>query len=102
MRDSLISLKLNTYIISPYDTMLWNRLEDLNSAECGLFLGCLSIGHIQDLSFCGSLTSIILRNRASIVEKCIQIILMLKNTVNSTVGYIMLQLKIVVFYANIL
>ncbi len=36
-RDSLISLKLNTYIISSYDTMLWYRLEDLNSAECGLF-----------------------------------------------------------------
>ncbi len=27
MRDSLISLKLNTYIIIPYDTMLWYRLE---------------------------------------------------------------------------
>ncbi len=37
-RDSLISLKLNTNIISPFDTMLWYRLEDLNSAECGLFL----------------------------------------------------------------
>ncbi len=53
--------------------MLWYRLEDLNSAECGL-LWCLSIGHIQYLSFCGNLTFIILRNRAPIVEKSIQII----------------------------
>ncbi len=36
MWDSLISLKFNTYIISPYDTMLWYRLEDFISAECGL------------------------------------------------------------------
>ncbi len=99
MRDSLISLKLNTDIISPYDTMLWYRLEDLNSAECGLLWG-LSIGHRQYLSFCRSLTSSILRNRAPIVEKSIQIILM-KNTVNRTVKYIMLQFKIAVFYANI-
>ncbi len=49
--------------------MLWYRLEDLNSAECGLFLWCLSIGHIQYLSFCRSLTSIVLRNRAPAVEK---------------------------------
>ncbi len=35
----------------------------------------LSIGHIQYLSFCRSLTSIILRNRAPVVEKSIQIIL---------------------------
>ncbi len=34
-----MSLKLN-----PYDTMLWSCLEDLNNAECGLFLWCLSIG----------------------------------------------------------
>ncbi len=34
-RDSLISLKLNTNIISPYDTMLWYRLEDLNRAVGG-------------------------------------------------------------------
>ncbi len=61
----------------------------------------LSIGHIQYLSFCRSLTSIILRNRAPIVEKSIQIILMMKNTVNSTVKYIMLQFKIAVFYANL-
>ncbi len=74
------------YIISPYDTMLWYRLEDLNSAECGLFLWCLSIGHIQYLSFCRRLASIILRNRAPIVEKSIQIILMMKNTVNNTCG----------------
>ncbi len=85
MRDNLISLKLNTYIISPYDTMLWYLLEDVNSAKCGLFLWCLSIGHIQYLSFCRSLTPVISRNRASIVEKSIQIILMMKNTVNSTV-----------------
>ncbi len=38
-RDSLISLKLNTNIISPNDTMLWYRLEDFNSAECGLLYG---------------------------------------------------------------
>ncbi len=38
MRDNLISLKLNTNIVSPYGTMLWYHLEDLNSAECGLFL----------------------------------------------------------------
>ncbi len=81
--------------------MLWYRLEDLNSAECRLFLWCLSIGHIQYLSFCRSLTSIILRNRAPIVEKSIQIILMIKSTVNSTVKYIMLQFKIAAFYANI-
>ncbi len=34
-------------------------------------------------------------------EKSIQIILMMKNTVNSTVKYIKLQFKIAVFYANI-
>ncbi len=28
MRDSLKSLKLNTNIISPYDTMLWYHLEE--------------------------------------------------------------------------
>ncbi len=61
----------------------------------------LSIGHIQYLSFCRSLTSIILRKRAPIVEKSIQIILMMKNTVNSIVKYIMLQFKIAVFYVNI-
>jgi len=33
------------------------------------------------------LTSIILRNRATIMEKSIQIILMMKNTVISTVKY---------------
>ncbi len=77
--------------------MLWSRLKDLNSAECGLFLWCLSIDHIQYLSFCRSLAPIILRNRATIVEKSIQIILMMRNTVNSTVKYIMLQFKIVVF-----
>ncbi len=96
-----MSLKLNTYNISPYDTMLWYHLEDLNSAECGLFLWWLSIGHIQYLFFCRSLTSIILRNRAPIVEKCIQIILMMKDTVNSTVKYLKLQFKIAVFYGNI-
>ncbi len=73
--------------------MLWNRLEDLNSSECGL-LWCLSIGHIQYLPFCRSLASFILRNRAQIVEKSIQIILMMKNTVKSTVKYIMLEFKI--------
>ncbi len=88
-------------MISPYDTMLWYRLDDLNIAECGLFLWCLSIGHLQYLSFCRSLTSIILRNRAPIVEKSIQNILMMKNTVNSTVQYIMLQFKIAVFNVNI-
>ncbi len=31
--------------------MLWYSLEDLDSAECGLFLWCLFIGHIQYLSF---------------------------------------------------
>ncbi len=56
----------------------------------------LSIGHIQYLSFCRSLTSIILRNRAPIVEKRIQIILMMKNTVNRTVKYIMLQFEYIV------
>ncbi len=76
-------------------------LEDLNCAECRLFLWCLSIGHIQYLSFCRSLTSSILRNRVPIVEKSIQIILMMKNTVNSTVKYIILQFKIAVFYADI-
>ncbi len=80
--------------------MLCYRLEDLNSAECGLFM-CLSIGHIQYLSFCRNLTSIILRNRAPIVEKRIQITLMMKNTVNSSVKYIMLQFKTAVFYATI-
>ncbi len=70
------------------------EIEDLNSAECGLFLWCLSIGLIQYLSFCRSLTSISLRNRSPVVEKIIQNILMMKNTVNSTVGYIMLQFKI--------
>ncbi len=35
-----------------------------------------------------------LRNRAQIVEKSIQIILMMKNTVKSTVKYIMLEFKI--------
>ncbi len=64
--------------------MLWYRLEDLNSAECGLFLWCLSIAHIEYLFFCRSLTSIILRNRAPIVENSMLIILMMKNTVNST------------------
>ncbi len=58
--------------------MLWYRLEDLNSAECGL-LWCLSIGHMQYLSFSQEL-DIILRNRAPIVEK--SIILMMRNTVN--------------------
>ncbi len=53
----------------------------------------LSIGHIQYLSFCKSLTAIILRNRAPVVEKSIQMILMMKNTVNSSVKYIMLQFK---------
>ncbi len=77
MMDSLISPKLNAYSISPYVTMLWSRLEDLDSAECGLW--CLSIDHIQYLSFCKSLTSIILRNRAPIVEWSILIILMMKN-----------------------
>ncbi len=38
-----------------------------------------------------------LRNRAPIVEKSLQIILM-KNTVNSTVKYIMLEFKSAVFY----
>ncbi len=80
--------------------MLWYNLEDLNSAECGL-LWCLSIGHIQYLSFCRSLTFIILRNRATILEKRILIILMMKKTVNSTVKYIMLQFKIAVFYVTI-
>ncbi len=80
--------------------MLWYRLEALTSAECGL-LWCLSIGHIQYLSFCRSLTSVILRNRAPIVEKSKQIILMMKNTVNGTVKYIMLQFKTAVFYVNI-
>ncbi len=56
----------------------------------------LSIGHIQYLSFCRSLTSIILRNRAPIVEKRTQIILMMKNTVNSTVKYIMLRFEYIV------
>ncbi len=51
--------------------------------------------------FCRSLTSITLRNRAPIVEKSIQIILMMKNTVNSTVKYIMLQFKTAVFYETI-
>ncbi len=37
-RDSLKALKLNSNSISSYDTMLWYRLEDLNSAECGLIL----------------------------------------------------------------
>ncbi len=37
----------------------------------------------------------LLRNRAPIVEKSIQIILMMENTVNSSVKYIMLK----VFYA---
>ncbi len=81
--------------------MLWYRLEDLNSAECELILRCLTIGHIQYLSFCRSLASMILRNRAPIVEKSIQIILMMKNTVNSSVQYIMLQFKTAVFYATI-
>ncbi len=40
---------------------------------------------VQYLCFCRSLTSIILRNRAPIEEKSIQIILIMKNTVNSTV-----------------
>ncbi len=80
--------------------MLWYNLEDLNSAECGL-LWYLSIGHIQYLSFCRSLTFIILRNRATILEKRIQIILMMKKTVNSTVKYIILQFKIAVFYVTI-
>ncbi len=31
--------------------MLWYRLEDLDSTECGLFLWCLFIGYIQYLSF---------------------------------------------------
>ncbi len=35
------------------------------------------------------------------MDKSILIILMMKNTVNSTVKYIMLQFKIGVFYANI-
>ncbi len=39
----------------------------------------------------------LLRNRAPIVEKSIQIILMMENTVNSSVKYIMLKFK--VFYA---
>ncbi len=43
----------------------------------------------------------ILRNRAPIVEKSIQIILIMNNAVNSTVKYIMLQFKIAVFYENI-
>ncbi len=81
--------------------MLWYRLEDLNSAECELILQCLPIGHIQYLSFCRSLASMILRNRAPIVEKSIQIILMMKNTVNSSVQYIMLQFKTAVFYSTI-
>ncbi len=41
-----------------------------------------------------------LRNRVPIVEKSLQIILM-KNTVNSTVKYIMLEFKSAVFYATI-
>ncbi len=82
--------------------MFWYRLEDLNSAECRLFLWCLSIGDIQYLYTCRSLTSIILRNRAPIVEKSIQISLVMNNTVNSTVKYIILPFKIDVFYANIL
>ncbi len=56
----------------------------------------LSIGHTQYMSFCRSLTSIDLSNRAPIVEKSIQIILIMKNTVSSTVKYIMLQFKIAV------
>ncbi len=68
--------------------MLWYRLDDLNSPECGL-VQCVSIGHIQYLSFLQEL-DIILRNRAPVVKKRIQIILMMKNTVNSTVKYIML------------
>ncbi len=96
-RDSLISLKLKNNIISPWNNAL---VEDLNSAECVL-LWCLSIGHIQYLSFCGNFKCIILRNRAPIVEKSIQIILMMKNAVNSTVKYIMLQFKIAVFYVTI-
>ncbi len=35
------------------------------------------------------------------MEKSIQIILMMKNTVNNTMEYIMLQFKIALFYANI-
>ncbi len=47
-------------------------LKDFISVDS--FVG-LSIGHMQYLLFCRSLTSIILGNRASIVEKSIQIIL---------------------------
>ncbi len=52
-------------------------------------------------SMCPFAGAIILRNRVPIVEKSIQIIFMMENTVNSTVNYIMLQFKIAVFYATI-
>ncbi len=51
---------------------------------------CLSIGHIQYLSFCRTLTSIILMNSAPIVEKSTHIILTMENTVNSSVKYVII------------
>ncbi len=64
--------------------MIYYYMICSHSAECGLFL---SIGHIQYLSFCRSLTSIVLRNRATIMEKSIQIIVIMKNKVISIVKY---------------
>ncbi len=52
---------------------------------------CLSIGLYTLFVLLQELD--ILRNRAPIVEKSIQIILIMNNAVNSTVKYIMLQFK---------
>ncbi len=71
----------------------------MQNVDC--FNGAFLLVNIKYLSFCRSLTSIILRNKAPIVEKSIQIILRMKNTVNSNVKYMMLQCKIAIFYANI-
>ncbi len=85
-----------------YQSIWHNTLvssEDLNSTE--LFLWAFLLVIIYSICPFAGTWYIILRNRAPIVEKSILIILMMKNTVNSSVKYIMLQFEIAVSYANI-
>ncbi len=85
-----------------YQSIWHNTLvspEDLNSTE--LFLWAFLFVIIYSICPFAGTWYIILRNRAPIVEKSILIILMMKNTVNSSVKYIMLQFEIAVSYANI-
>ncbi len=65
--------------IKPYDTiaqLLSKKTWVVPNADC--FQWCLFIGHIQYVSFGKILTSIILSNRAPILENSITIILMKK------------------------